>query len=70
MRHPGTVLTRPRLLSTVWGHEFVGERTVDVHVRRVRAKLEAAGAREVIRTVHGVGYVFDPAPREALADGA
>ena len=70
MRHPGTVLTRPRLLSTVWGHEFVGERTVDVHVRRVRAKLEGAGTNDVIRTVHGVGYVFDTTPREALADGA
>jgi two-component system, OmpR family, response regulator VicR len=70
MRHPGTVLTRPRLLSNVWGHEFVGERTVDVHVRRVRAKLEAAGATDVIRTVHGVGYVLDPTPREAVVDGA
>jgi two-component system, OmpR family, response regulator RegX3 len=59
LRHPGTVLTRDRLLSAVWGHEFVGERTVDVHVRRVRAKLEQVGAPNVIRTVHGVGYAFD-----------
>jgi len=56
LRHPGAVLTRGRLLASVWGHEFVGERTVDVHVRRVRAKLERAGASNVIRTVHGVGY--------------
>ena len=70
MRHPGTVLTRPRLLSTVWGHDFVGERTVDVHVRRVRAKLQKAGADDVIRTVHGVGYVFDASPVEAASDGA
>lgn len=60
MRHPGTVLTRDRLLHAVWRDEFVGVRTVDVHVRRVRAKLETAGAPNFIRTVHGVGYVFEP----------
>lgn len=59
MRHPGAVLTRDRLLRGVWGHEFVGPRTVDVHVRRVRAKLEEAGCPSPIRTVHGVGYAFD-----------
>ncbi|MBV9280648.1 MAG: winged helix-turn-helix domain-containing protein [Chloroflexi bacterium] len=59
MRFPGTVLTRKHLLHAVWGHEFVGERTVDVHVRRVRAKLERANLPDVIRTVHGVGYAFD-----------
>lgn len=69
MRHSGTVLSRPRLLASVWGHEFVGERTVDVHVRRVRAKLERLGADDVIRTVHGVGYVFDPS-RSVVASGA
>ena len=58
MRHPSTVLTRDRLLHAVWGHEFVGERTVDVHVRRVRAKLEGAGASNPVRTVHGVGYAL------------
>ena len=67
MQHPGTVLTRSHLLHAVWGHEFVGERTVDVHVRRVRSKLERAGMLDVIRTVHGVGYAFDatrPADRQ------
>jgi DNA-binding response OmpR family regulator len=64
IRHPGTVLTRARLLSSVWGHDFVGERTVDVHVRRVRAKLEQSTQTDFIRTVHSVGYVFDPEPRE------
>jgi DNA-binding response OmpR family regulator len=59
MRNPGVVLTRDRLLSAVWGHEYVGERTVDVHVRRVRAKLERAHAPDPIRTVHGVGYAFE-----------
>jgi two-component system, OmpR family, response regulator RegX3 len=60
MRNPQSVLTRDRLLQRVWGHEYVGERTVDVHVRRVRAKLERVGLPDVIRTVHGVGYAFDP----------
>ncbi len=59
MRNPGVVLTRDRLLNAVWGHEFVGERTIDVHVRRVRAKLERAHATDPIRTVHGVGYAFE-----------
>jgi DNA-binding response OmpR family regulator len=63
MRNPGIVLTRDRLLSGVWGHEFVGERTVDVHVRRVRAKLESVKVGDPIRTVHGVGYAFDSAAR-------
>ena len=61
MRHPGEVLTRERLLAAVWGHEFVGERTVDVHVRRLRAKLDGDGAADLIRTVHGVGYAFGAA---------
>lgn len=58
VRHPGRVLSRERLLSSVWGHDFVGVRTVDVHVRRIRAKLEAAGAPQLIHTTHGVGYSF------------
>jgi two-component system, OmpR family, response regulator RegX3 len=59
MRHPGVVLRREALLQAVWGHEFVGRRTVDVHVRRVRAKLERAGMANPIRTLHGVGYAFE-----------
>lgn len=58
MKHDGVVLTRDRLLAGVWGHDFVGERTVDVHVRRLRAKLETGGAADLIRTIHGVGYAF------------
>lgn len=67
LRHPDTVLSRERLLHAVWGHTFVGERTVDVHVRRVRAKLEAAGASNPVRTVHGVGYALASAPPVAAA---
>jgi len=59
MRHQGIVLTRDRLLSNVWGHEYVGERTVDVHIRRLRSKLEQHALDSLIGTVHGVGYVFN-----------
>ena len=53
--------TREQLLSRVWGYEYYGgARTVDVHVRRLRAKLRAAGCSATIGTVRGVGYRFDP----------
>ena len=57
----GRVLSREFLLDRVWGYVAAGEiesRTVDVHVRRLRVKLGAEGAR--ITTVKGVGYRFEP----------
>ncbi|MGH2703939.1 MAG: winged helix-turn-helix domain-containing protein [Actinomycetota bacterium] len=58
MSQPGRVFTRETLLSRVWGYEyFGGVRTVDVHVRRLRAKLGDDHAR-LIETVRGVGYRF------------
>ena len=51
---PGTVLTRERLLSDVWGWDHGGTRTVDSHVRSLRRKL----GDELVRTVHGVGYAL------------
>ena len=57
-QHPGRVFTRETLLSRVWGYEYYGgARTVDVHIRRLRAKLcdEHAG---LISTVRSVGYRF------------
>ena len=55
MRNPGRVFTRAELLDHVWGSDyFGGTRTVDVHIRRLRAKTEAAG--ELFETVRGVGY--------------
>lgn len=55
VRNPGRVFTRGDLLDRVWGVEyFGGTRTVDVHVRRLRAKTGAAG--EMLETVRGVGY--------------
>ena len=56
----GTVLTRSQLLDRVWGYEFDGEsRTVDVHIRRLREKLEENPAEpDHILTKWGVGYYF------------
>jgi DNA-binding response OmpR family regulator len=59
--HPGKVFTREVLLSRVWGYEyFGGARTVDVHIRRLRAKLGEENAH-LIETVRSVGYRFGKA---------
>lgn len=60
VRNRGTVLTRDQLLHNVWGYDYVGDtRTVDVHVRWLREKLEEEPANpKLIQTVRGVGYVF------------
>ena len=56
--HPGKVFTRETLLSRVWGYEYYGgARTVDVHIRRIRAKLGEEHAN-LISTVRSVGYRF------------
>jgi DNA-binding response OmpR family regulator len=58
MRNPGRVYSRENLLNIVWGYEYAGEyRTVDVHIRRLREKLELDPANpEYILTKWGVGY--------------
>ncbi len=57
MRHAGHVRTREQLLNSVWGYEFEGYgRTVDTHIRRLRAKL--LDKAELIDTVRGIGYRF------------
>jgi two-component system phosphate regulon response regulator PhoB len=57
MTHPERVYSRVQLLDQVWGdHVFVEERTVDVHIRRLRAALEATGFDRLIETVRGTGY--------------
>ncbi len=57
MRNQGIVLNRERILETVWGFDYAGEsRTVDVHIRTLRAKLGEAG--NSIETVRGIGYRF------------
>lgn len=60
VQHPGRVLTRAQLLQEVWGYDYYGgTRTVDVHVRRLRAKL-GSEHDQMIGTVRNVGYRFDP----------
>ena len=63
--HPSRVFTREQLLSEVWGYDyFGGTRTVDVHVRRLRAKL--GDLEQLIGTVRNVGYRFNNAEDDAL----
>ena len=60
--HPNRVFTREQLLENVWGYDFYGEsRTVDVHVKRIREKLEKPDVKTnwQIKTVWGVGYKFE-----------
>lgn len=62
MQHPGRVFTREHLLNTIWGHDvYIDERTVDVHVGRLRKALSSSEAshKNPIRTVRGAGYSFD-----------
>lgn len=67
MQHPGRVYTRDQLLQEVWGFDYYGgSRTVDVHVRRLRAKL-GAEHEQLIGTVRNVGYRFDPPAKSATA---
>jgi two-component system, OmpR family, phosphate regulon response regulator PhoB len=62
MTHPERVYSRIQLLDHVWGdHVFIEERTVDVHIRRLRSALEIAGQDHVVQTVRGVGYRFSVA---------
>ncbi len=61
IRHKGAVLTRDLLLQRVWGYDFQGDtRTVDVHIRMLREKIERDSANpERIQTVRGIGYRFE-----------
>jgi two-component system OmpR family response regulator len=59
VQHPKQVFSREQLLERVWGYQFYGdERTVDVHIKRLRKKIETAG-QPFFHTVWGVGYKFD-----------
>lgn len=61
MSHPERVFSRGQLLDRVWGgNVYVEERTVDVHIRRLRKSLEASGFDAFIQTVRGAGYRFSP----------
>jgi two-component system response regulator MprA len=56
MRHPGEVIPHARLLAAIWGYQ--DSRVLDVYVRYLRTKLEAAGEPRLVHTVRGVGYVL------------
>ena len=57
LTHPGRVYSRAQLLDQVWGdHVYIEERTVDVHIRRLRKALEPTGHDRLIDTVRGAGY--------------
>ena len=58
--NPNRVYTRDQLLNEVWGFEYYGDsRTVDVHVKRLREKLEGVSDQWSLKTVWGVGYKFE-----------
>ena len=59
MAHPDRVYSRQQLLDQVWGdHVFIDDRTVDVHIRRLRKSLAGPGMDHLVETVHGAGYRF------------
>jgi two-component system phosphate regulon response regulator PhoB len=63
MTHAERVHSRAQLLDQVWGdHVFVEERTVDVHIRRLRKALEPSGHDRLVETVRGSGYRFTATP--------
>jgi two-component system phosphate regulon response regulator PhoB len=60
MKSPGRVFSREQLLNGVWGHDvYVDERTVDVHIGRLRRAVNGGRAHDPIRTVRGAGYALD-----------
>jgi len=68
MTHPERVHSRTQLLDHVWGdHVFVEERTVDVHIRRLRCALEPTGHDRLIQTVRGSGYRLSAQDEECLS---
>ena len=62
--NPNKVFTREQLLDEIWGYDFFGDsRTVDVHVKRIREKIEGNEDGWALKTVWGVGYKFEVAPK-------
>ena len=63
MEHPERVYSRSQLLDRVWGgNVYVEERTVDVHIRRLRKALEPFARDALVQTVRGAGYRFSTQP--------
>lgn len=66
MENPGRVFSRQQILDAVWGRDIhVEERTVDVHIGRLRKALRAAAGTDPIRTVRGAGYALEIEPEQA-----
>ena len=61
LRNAGRVLTRVQLIDRVWGSDYVGDtKTLDVHIKRIRAKIEQDPANpQIITTVRGLGYKYE-----------
>ncbi|MEE9451456.1 MAG: phosphate regulon transcriptional regulator PhoB [Gammaproteobacteria bacterium] len=59
MGRPGKVFSRQQLLDYVWGNVYINERTIDVHIRRLRKMLAQKDCQDYIRTVRGSGYRFN-----------
>lgn len=71
LQNPDHVMTREQLLAAVWGSKNdIDERTVDVHVGRLRKALNQRRDRDLIRTVRGVGYAFDAGERPRTSTNA
>src|SRR5438552_14701256 len=69
MRHPRQVLTRETFYDRIWGYDFSGESNIlEVYIRYLRSKLEAAGAPRYIQTVRGVGYALRDEVPGSLAE--
>jgi len=59
LQNPRQVITRDRILETVWGYDFMGESNIiEVYIRALRIKLEASNSKRLLHTVRGVGYVL------------
>ena len=59
MLHPERVYSRSQLIDKVWGNDVdIEERTVDVHIRRLRKSLEKSGHHRLVQTIRGTGYRF------------
>lgn len=59
-KNPGSLFTRPQLADKVWGDKYISSsRTIDVHIRRIRNKIERWSAFSFIQTVHSLGYKFE-----------
>ena len=64
MSNPGVALSRDRILNQVWDYDYYGDvRTIDTHVKKLRSKMGGKG--EMIRTIWGMGYKFDPSGDES-----